>query len=54
MKYEFRINGTTKLVLIPEDDLEKILLKRIFAGEQVKIEVIPNSDEVIIHPEKKK
>ncbi len=54
MKYKFEINGSAKIILIPEDDLEKMLLKRIFAGEEVKVENIPNSnDEVVITPVKK-
>ena len=40
MEYTFVTNGTTQLVLIPENDLDKMLLDRILGEGQVEIDYI--------------
>lgn len=55
MKHEFRHNGTTKLVVVPQTDLEEALFKEIFTNpENVEIITIPNSKEIIIQKKIKK
>lgn len=49
MKYQFILEGDeVRLCLIPKDDLEKSLLKRIFEKGEVKVDLPPNMDDVII------
>jgi len=53
MKFEFAIDQDkiAKIVLRPDDDLEKTLIYRIFGGNY-KVELPPNSDIVIISENK--
>lgn len=54
MTYEFRHNGTTKLVVTPKTDLEEALFKELFTNpENVEIITTPNQKEVIIQKKKK-
>ena len=55
MKFEFAIDQDkiAKIVLRPDDDLEKTLINRIFGGNY-KIELPPNTDQVVIKEELKK
>lgn len=51
MKYEFKHNGSTKLVLVGTTELEKTLLKEIFATEQVNVQCVinaSNTGEIVI------
>lgn len=40
MEYLFVTNGTTQLVLVPENDLDKMLLDRIMGNGDVQIDYI--------------
>jgi hypothetical protein len=50
MKYEFKVNGTIKLIIKPESNLEIELFKELFSGE---VKVVPTtstnpSGEVVV------
>lgn len=50
MKFEFKLNGTTQLTIIPETNLERELAKDLFSGN-VKVSVVNPVDpkgEVLI------
>jgi len=54
MKYEFRHNGTTKLVISPQNSIEEILIGEIFSDpDNVEIVTVPNSKEIIIQKKPK-
>jgi hypothetical protein len=52
MKYEFKHNGTTKLVLNPTNSVEEALMAELFGGETT-IEVTPDGKEITISKVKK-
>lgn len=33
MKYEFKVNGTIKLIIEPDNNVEREIFKELFAGE---------------------
>ena len=54
MKYEFRHNGTTKIVITPQTSLEEALMTEIFADpDNVEIITVPGSKEIIIQKKPK-
>lgn len=55
MNYEFRANGTTKLVISPTNSLEREFFNALFRGEVDVTEVSgSNNQEIIISKKEKK
>lgn len=50
MKYEFKVNGTIKLIIEPQNNLERELFKELFSGK-VKVNAVTStapSGEIVI------
>lgn len=44
MNFEFRLNGTTKLVISPTTNLEREFFNELFGGiTEVEVSAVPNS-----------
>lgn len=47
MTYEFRFNGSKKLVLNPQNQMEELMFAEIFSGE-VEVKTNPQTKEITL------